>query len=138
MTKLEERSAEQDFADYIEKSIALTQQIATVLKALSDEMQRMSAEEAIRRRFPVLDHLNELVNLESDLQEKIEMDELVLSALRPPQPDTSGNSESATDPDSGQLSPNRTTVDAIESARRGDLVTVGSPDDALKELNKDE
>ena len=37
--------------------------------------------------------------------------------------------------DYGPLAPNRTTVDAIEAARRGELVELGSPEDALAELN---
>ncbi len=37
--------------------------------------------------------------------------------------------------DVGPLAPNRTTVDAIDAARRGELVELGSPDEAIAELN---
>ena len=37
--------------------------------------------------------------------------------------------------DCGPLAPNRTTMDAIEAARRGELVELGSPEEALAELN---
>jgi len=35
------------------------------------------------------------------------------------------------------LEPNEETIEAIKAARRGDLVTVGSPDDLLASLNAD-
>ena len=38
-------------------------------------------------------------------------------------------------PDFGALVPNATTVAAIEAARRGEVVELGSPADALAELN---
>ena len=38
-------------------------------------------------------------------------------------------------PDFVSLVPNRTTVRAIEAARRGDLVKLGTPAQALAELN---
>ena len=41
-------------------------------------------------------------------------------------------------PDFGELVPNATTVDAIEAARRGDVVELGTPAEALAELNRDE
>lgn len=37
--------------------------------------------------------------------------------------------------DVGPLAPNRTTIDAIDAARRGDLVELGSPEQAIAELN---
>lgn len=37
--------------------------------------------------------------------------------------------------DFGPLSPNQTTIDAIEAARRGELVELGSPEKTLAELN---
>ena len=37
--------------------------------------------------------------------------------------------------DYGPLAPSRTTVEAIEAARRGELVELGSPEEALAELN---
>lgn len=37
----------------------------------------------------------------------------------------------------GALVPNRTTVAAIEAARRGDLVEIGTPSEAIAELNED-
>lgn len=40
--------------------------------------------------------------------------------------------------DSRALAPNRTTVASIEAARRGDVVELGSPADALAELNRDD
>ncbi len=36
----------------------------------------------------------------------------------------------------GPLAPNQTTIDAIEAARRGDLVELGSPEEALADLNR--
>ena len=39
-------------------------------------------------------------------------------------------------PDFGALVPNATTVEAIEAARRGDVVQLGTPADALAELNR--
>ena len=41
-------------------------------------------------------------------------------------------------PDFGPLVPNRTTVEAIEAARRGDVVELGSPADAIVELNRED
>ena len=38
--------------------------------------------------------------------------------------------------DFGALVPNRTTVEAIEAARRGEIVELGSPVEALAELNR--
>ncbi len=46
--------------------------------------------------------------------------------------------EAGTGLDSRALIRNRTTVAAIEAARRGDLVELGSPEDALAELNRDD
>ena len=46
--------------------------------------------------------------------------------------------EAGPGPDSRALAPNRTTVAAIEAARRGDVVELGSPADALAELNRDD
>ena len=39
---------------------------------------------------------------------------------------------------SGALEPNATTVSAIEAARRGDVVVLGTPAEALCELNRDD
>ena len=39
-------------------------------------------------------------------------------------------------PDFGALVPNATTVEAIEASRRGDLVELGTPAEALIELNR--
>ncbi len=36
----------------------------------------------------------------------------------------------------GPLVPNRTTIDAIEAARRGELIDLGGPEEALAELNR--
>ena len=41
-------------------------------------------------------------------------------------------------PDFGALIPNATTVEAIEAARRGDVVELGTPAEALAELNRDD
>ena len=41
-------------------------------------------------------------------------------------------------PDFGALEPNATTVSAIEAARRGDVVELGTPAEALAELNRDD
>ena len=41
-------------------------------------------------------------------------------------------------PDFGALVPNATTVEAIEAARRGEVVELGSPADALAELNRED
>ncbi len=41
-------------------------------------------------------------------------------------------------PDFGALVPNATTVDAIEAARCGEVVELGSPADAIAELNGDD
>ena len=137
MATLKERNANQDFVNYVEESIGLTRRIAVVLKALSNELQTMSSNESIRSRFLLSQHTSDLAELESDMQDKIESDQLLLSALQLPDPNSSANSESATNPDSTELSPNRTTAAAIESARRGDLVELGSPSEAIKELNRD-
>ena len=40
-------------------------------------------------------------------------------------------------PDFGALVPNATTVDAIETARRGEVVELGTPAEVLAELNRD-
>lgn len=39
--------------------------------------------------------------------------------------------------DSGALEPNTATVSAIEAAQRGDVVELGTPAEALCELNRD-
>jgi len=36
----------------------------------------------------------------------------------------------------GPLAPNQTTIDAIQAARRGELVELGGPEEALAELNR--
>ena len=41
-------------------------------------------------------------------------------------------------PNFGSLVPNSTTVEAIEAARRGEVVELGSPADALAELNRED
>lgn len=41
-------------------------------------------------------------------------------------------------PNFGSFTPNPTTVKAIEAARRGELVEIGTPDEALAELNRDD
>lgn len=41
-------------------------------------------------------------------------------------------------PDFGPLAPNATTVEAIEAARRGEVVELGTPAEALAELNRDD
>ena len=41
-------------------------------------------------------------------------------------------------PNFGALVPNPTTVAAIEAARRGEIVELGSPAEALAELNRDD
>ena len=41
-------------------------------------------------------------------------------------------------PDFGALVPNATTVEAIEAARRGEVVELGSPADAISELNRED
>ena len=41
-------------------------------------------------------------------------------------------------PDFGTLVPNATTVEAIEAARRGEVVELGSPAEALAELNRED
>lgn len=48
------------------------------------------------------------------------------------------NDESASSMNKRVLSPNCTTVEAIEAARRGELVEIGSPEDAIEELNRDD
>lgn len=40
--------------------------------------------------------------------------------------------------DFGALVPNATTVEAIETARRGEVVKLGTPAEALAELNRDD
>ena len=40
--------------------------------------------------------------------------------------------------DFGPLVPNAATVDAIEAARRGEIVELGTPAEALAELNRDD
>ena len=41
-------------------------------------------------------------------------------------------------PDIGALVPNPTTVAAIEAARRGEVVKLGTPAEAMAELNRDD
>ena len=41
-------------------------------------------------------------------------------------------------PNFGALVPNATTIEAIEAARRGDVVELGSPAAALAELNRED
>ena len=41
-------------------------------------------------------------------------------------------------PDFGALVPNATTAQAIEAARRGEVVELGTPAEALAELNRDD
>ena len=41
-------------------------------------------------------------------------------------------------PDFAALVPNATTVEAIEAARRGEVVELGTPAEALAELNRDD
>ena len=41
-------------------------------------------------------------------------------------------------PDFGALVPNSTTVEAIEAVRRGEVVELGTPAEALAELNRDD
>ena len=41
-------------------------------------------------------------------------------------------------PDFGALVPNATTVQAIEAARRGEVIGLGTPTEALAELNRDD
>ena len=41
-------------------------------------------------------------------------------------------------PDFGALVPNQATVEAIEAARRGEVVELGTPAEALAELNRDD
>ena len=41
-------------------------------------------------------------------------------------------------PDFGALVPNPTTVEAIETARRGEVVELGTPAEAIAELNRDD
>ena len=49
-----------------------------------------------------------------------------------------GQAAESPEPDSRGLAPSRTTVAAIEAARRGELVKLGSPADALAELNRED
>ena len=37
----------------------------------------------------------------------------------------------------GLLSPNQATIDAIDAARKGDLMELGSPEEAIAELTKE-
>lgn len=41
-------------------------------------------------------------------------------------------------PDFGALVPNAATVEAIDAARRGEVVELGTPTEALAELNRDD
>ena len=41
-------------------------------------------------------------------------------------------------PDFAALMPNPTTVAAIEAARRGEVVELGTPEEAIAELNRDD
>ena len=41
-------------------------------------------------------------------------------------------------PDFGALVPNATTIETIEAARRGEVVEIGTPAEALAELNRDD
>ena len=41
-------------------------------------------------------------------------------------------------PDFGALVPNASTVEAIEATRRGEVVELGTPAEALAELNRDD
>ena len=49
-----------------------------------------------------------------------------------------GETEAGPQLDNRALAPNRTTFEAIEAARRGDVVELGSPADALADLNSDD
>ena len=40
--------------------------------------------------------------------------------------------------DFGALKPNATTIEAIEAARRGEVVELGTPAEALAELNRED
>lgn len=42
------------------------------------------------------------------------------------------------EPDHKELVPNATTIAAIEAARRGELIKLGTPAEALAELNSDD
>ena len=42
------------------------------------------------------------------------------------------------EPDHNELVPNSTTIEAIEAARRGELEELGTPSEALAELNSDD
>ena len=42
------------------------------------------------------------------------------------------------EPDFGALVPNPTTVEAIEAARRGEVVQLGTPAEAIAEFNRDD
>ena len=49
-----------------------------------------------------------------------------------------GQANEGCEPESRALTPNRTTAAAIEDARRSDLVELGSPAEALAELNRED
>ena len=49
-----------------------------------------------------------------------------------------GKADSSTGPEGRAFSPTRTTIAAIDAARRGDLVELGNPADAIAELNLDD
>ena len=44
--------------------------------------------------------------------------------------------EDDTVPEHRELIPNRTTIEAIEASRRGEVVELGSPADVIEELNR--
>ena len=56
------------------------------------------------------------------------------SNRRPPDADRT----SGCGPDFGALVPNPATVEAIEAARRGEVVELGTPAEAIAELNRDD
>ena len=77
-----------------------------------------------------------------DKEEKLELrGPKYASASRPINDSRSldrGDSESVAKKAPRSLSPNRTTVEAIEEARRGELIELGSPADAIDELNRED
>lgn len=77
------QSAEEDFAEYVDNNIKLTNQIASVLEMLCSNLNSLSVKKSNEHLFEVMTNIS---SLESDLKRKVEHDKILLSTLRFPIP----------------------------------------------------
>ena len=77
------QSAEEDFAEYVDENIKLTNQIASVLKMLCSNLNSLSVKTSNEHLSEVMTNIS---SLESDLKRKVEHDRILLSTLRFPIP----------------------------------------------------